>query len=79
MKEFERKEITKERLLSLGFEEYSLSFLLKIDNENFIQIIDNDVSIVNDQKNYDVILLKRKFKYIHEIKELITGLTGKNI
>ena len=79
MKQFKKTPITKERLFSIGFEEYKGYFIFKIDKENYIQIINKNVSIVDDKELYNVIELDREFKTMEDIKQLITGLTGKRL
>ena len=79
-----RTKISKESLLSIGFE-YKQTYLLKIDQYNFVSYLDGKISIIDNKsyphtdprQGYDVIQLERTFEYIDEITTLLQGLTGK--
>jgi len=83
MKQFKKTPITKERLLSLNFvihNEFRKEYMLKLD-ENLFIIFSLRFNIIDicDDRGYDSIQLDREFKKMEEIKELITGLTGKRL
>ena len=79
MKQFKKTPITKERLLSIGFEEYKKHYLYKLDNNNYIQLSNNNISLIDESILYNVVDIQREFKTMESIKELITGLTGKRL
>ena len=79
MKQFKKTPITKERLLSIGFEEVlnnSYSYTTSVNTYIDIQL--NLGRVIFSDYMVEVVI-DREFKTMEEIKELITGLTGKRL
>ena len=84
MKQFKKTPITKERLLSIGFkfvgnkDSFLERYEIKFDSDVIFYYVSDKTVFIRDQFQ-DTIQLNRKFKTMEDIKELITGLTGKRL
>tara|TARA_Y100000356_G_scaffold127071_1_gene125548 strand:- start:11 stop:247 length:237 start_codon:yes stop_codon:yes gene_type:complete len=78
MKQFKKTPITKERLLSIGFECFSCGFQYYLNTYDYIQFYDASKQIYY-WSNTELIIIDREFKTMEDIKQLITGLTGKRL